>query len=98
MLISSLSVTNLFFIITDAYHKELTYVEYRAVSGVFQNDDPHPLLHPSSLSSPAPNAGGAGRWGGWGVNILEDARHSIGLYTIISLRCPPIKPVFLVRR
>jgi hypothetical protein len=24
-------------------HKVLTYVEYRAVSGVFQNIDPHPL-------------------------------------------------------
>jgi hypothetical protein len=33
------------------YHKVLTYVEYRAVSGVFQNI----------------------------VNILEDARHRIGL-------------------
>jgi hypothetical protein len=66
MLIYSLSVTDLFFIITDAYHKELTYVEYRAVSGVFQNDDPHPLLHPSSLSSPAPNAGVPGGEGGGG--------------------------------
>ncbi len=57
MLISSLSVTNLFFIIVDAYHKVLTHV---AVSGVFQNDDPHahPPLHPSSVSLPCTKCGG----------------------------------------
>ncbi len=63
------------------HDKVLTYVEYRAVSGVFQNIDPPPPLHPASVSSPAPNAGGytlAGRWG-VGVNILEDAGHWIGL-------------------
>ncbi len=32
-------------------HKVLTYVEYRAVPGVFQNIDPsHPHLHPASVS------------------------------------------------
>ncbi len=41
-------------------HKVLTYVEYRAVSGVFQNIDPPPPLHPASMSSPAPKAGGGG--------------------------------------
>ncbi len=59
-------------------------VEYRAVSGVFQNIDPRPPLHPASMSSPRTKGGGrgyylAGRWGGGGVNILEDARHRIGL-------------------
>jgi hypothetical protein len=61
-------------------HKVLTYVEYRALSGVFQNIDPPPPFHPASVSSPlTKGAGGytlAGRWGG--VNILEDARHWIG--------------------
>ncbi len=33
-------------------HKVITYVEYRAVSGVFQNIDPPPPLHPASVSSP----------------------------------------------
>jgi hypothetical protein len=42
-------------------HKALTYVEYRAVSGVFQNIDTRRAER------------------GWGVNILEDARHWIGL-------------------
>ncbi len=66
----------------------LTYVEYRAVSGVFHNSDPPPPLHPASVSPPAPKAGGytdhthspggEGAWGG-GVNILKDARHWIGL-------------------
>jgi hypothetical protein len=32
-------------------HKVLTYVEYRAVSGVFQNIDPSSPLHPASVSS-----------------------------------------------
>ncbi len=63
-------------------HKVLTYVEYRAVSGVFQNIDPQPPLHPASVSSPRTKGGGvltrrAVR--GWGVNILEDARYWIGL-------------------
>jgi hypothetical protein len=62
------------------YHKVLTYVEYRAVSGVFQNIDPPPPLHPASVSSPRTKGGGGGgggwytlvgRWGGWGVNSLE---------------------------
>ncbi len=39
-------------------HEVLTYVEYRAVSGVFQNTDPTPPLHPASVSSPAPKTGG----------------------------------------
>ncbi len=63
-------------------HRVLTYVEYRTVSGVFQNNDPHPPFYPASVYSPAPKAGGytlAGRWGGGGgVNILEDARHWTG--------------------
>ncbi len=42
----------------------------------------HPPLQPASVSSPRTKGGGytlAGRWGGWGVNILEDASHRIGL-------------------
>ncbi len=57
--------------------------EIGAVSGVFQNIDPPPPSHPASVSSPRTKGGGytlAGRWGGGGgVNILEDARHWIGL-------------------
>ncbi len=64
-------------------HKVLTYVEYRAVSGVFRTIDSPPPLNPANVSCPpAPKAGGytlAGRWGGGGgVNIFEDARHWIG--------------------
>jgi hypothetical protein len=41
------------------YHKVLTYVEYRAVSGVFQNIDPPPPSPPSEcVLPPAPKAGG----------------------------------------
>jgi hypothetical protein len=63
-------------------HKVLTYIEYRAVSGVFQNIEPPTLFHPASVSSPRTKGGGvhtrrAVR--GWGVNILEDARHRMGL-------------------
>ncbi len=39
-------------------HKVLTYVEYRAVSGVFQNIDPHPLYTQRLCPPPAPKAGG----------------------------------------
>jgi hypothetical protein len=58
----------------------LTYIEYRAVSGVFQNIDPPPPLHPASVSSPAQKRRfGTHSPGGEGVNISEDARHWIGL-------------------
>ncbi len=60
-------------------HKVLTYVGYRAVSGVFQNMDPPPLLHPASVSSPRTKGGGGIHTrrpvSVWGVNSLEDARH-----------------------
>jgi hypothetical protein len=40
-------------------HKVLTYVEYRAVSGVFQNiDPPPPSPHSECVLPPAPKAGG----------------------------------------
>ncbi len=68
----------------DKNHKVLTYVEYRAVSGVFQNIDP-PTLSPLSECVLHPHQRRytmAGRWG-WGVNILEDARHRIGLLQYI---------------
>ncbi len=62
-------------------HKVLTYIEYRAVSGVFRTIGPPPNLLLASVSSPAPKAVHSRRavrgWGG--VNISEDARHWIGL-------------------
>jgi hypothetical protein len=63
-------------------HKVLAYIEYRAVSGVFRNIDPPPPFHPAIVTSPAPKAGGGTHSPGSegvGVNILEDARHRIGL-------------------
>jgi hypothetical protein len=62
--------------------KILTYIEYRAVSGVFRTIGPSPPLHPASVSSPSTKG-----WEvhtrravrGWGVNITEDARHWIDL-------------------
>ncbi len=39
-------------------HKVLTYVEYRAVSGVFQNIDLPPPLHPASVTSSRTKGGG----------------------------------------
>jgi hypothetical protein len=47
------------------------------MSGVFQNIDPHPLTA-RRVCTPAFGAGGGHtRWAerGWGVNIMEDARH-----------------------
>jgi len=65
------------------WHKVLTYVEYRPVSCVFQNIDPHPPLLPASVSSTRTKCGGTLSPGaavrGWGVNILEDVRHWNGL-------------------
>jgi hypothetical protein len=65
------------------YNKLLTYIEYRAVSGVFLTIDPPPPLDPSEWSSPCTEGGRytlAGRWGGGGgINISKDARHWIDL-------------------
>ncbi len=65
-------------------HKVPTYIEYRAVSGgvLPTIDQPTPSPPSECFLPPTPKAGGytlAGRWGGWGVNISEDARHWIGL-------------------
>jgi hypothetical protein len=65
-----------------ANHKVLTYIEYRAVSGVFRTIDPPPPLPPASVSSHRTKGEVVPtRWPvrGWGVNISEDARHWIGL-------------------
>jgi hypothetical protein len=72
-------------------HKVLTYIEYRAVSGVFRTIDPHPLSTQRVCLPHAPKVGGGGVhtrravWE-WGVNISEDARHWIGLLKKIPLR------------
>jgi hypothetical protein len=68
-------------------YKVLTYIEYRAVSGVFRTIGPQPPLHPASVSTPPPphQKGGytlAVRWGGGGgvnISVSEDATHWIGL-------------------
>jgi hypothetical protein len=70
-------------------HKVLTYVEYRAVSGVFQNIDPPPPLHPASVSSPRTKGGGvhtrrAVR--GWGSIFWKTPDIGLASYSIISLR------------
>jgi hypothetical protein len=53
------------------------------MAGVFQNIDPPPPDRPASVYPPPLVRGEdtlAGWRGGWGVNILEDARHSSVLY------------------
>jgi hypothetical protein len=53
------------------------------MSDVFQNIDPPPPHRPASVYPPAFDAVGRHtRWveRGWGVKILEDARHSSVLY------------------
>jgi hypothetical protein len=53
------------------------------MAGVFQNIDPLPPRRPAIVYPPPLVQGEdtlAGWRGGWGVNILEDARHSSVLY------------------
>jgi hypothetical protein len=78
------------------------------VSGVFQNIDPHPPLRPASVSSPRTKGVGVPyqwhQWGvhtrravrGRGVNILEDARHWIGLlqYNLSTGQGYEKRPIF----
>ncbi len=82
-----------YYLVLDTYmHKVLTYIEYRAVSGVFRTIDPPPLLHPASVSSPRTKGGGytlAGRGGdGGGGGSIFRKTPDIGLasYSIIPLR------------
>jgi hypothetical protein len=71
-------------------HKELTYVVVESSKIL----TPHPPLHAASMPSPRTKAGGTHSpgGGGGGVNILEDARHRIGLLqynlsTLLSNGC-----------
>ncbi len=71
-------------------HKVLTYVEYRAVSGVFQNSDPPPPFHPASVSSPRTKGWGgeytlAGRWRGGGSIFWKTPDIGLASYSIIFL-------------
>ncbi len=77
-------------------HKVLTYIEFRAVSSIFQTVHPPPLLPLASVSSPRIKGGGvhtrrAVR--GWGVNISEDARHWIGLLQYNPSTCTGVGEV-----
>ncbi len=70
-------------------HKVLIYVEYKTVSGVFQNIDPPPPLPPASMSSPRTKGGGntlAGRWGGRGSIFWKTPDIGLATYSIIPLR------------
>ncbi len=88
-------------LVINPHHKVLTYVEYRAESGVFRTIlTPHPPLPLASVSSPRTEGGGytlAGRWGDGGVNISEDARHWIGLlqYNPSTILTTPARQLLL---
>jgi hypothetical protein len=79
-------------------YKVLTYEEYRAVSGVFQNIDPPTPLHPANMSLPRTKGGGVHHTRRevreWEVNILEDARHWIGLlqYNLSAIQSIELGP------
>ncbi len=81
-------------------HKVLTYVEYRAVSSVFQNIDPPPHAPPSPPSEcvlpPHQRRGVPGgytlamRWGGVGGSIFWNmSDKGLASYSTISLRPNP---------
>jgi hypothetical protein len=59
------------------HHKVLTYIEYRAVSGVFRRPTPSPTSRPPSATKAEGTHSPGGEGGG--VNISEAARQWIGL-------------------
>ncbi len=72
-------------------HKVLTYIEYRAVFGVFRTIDPPtpPCLPLASVSSPRTKGGGytlAERWGGGGSIFWKTPDIGLATYSIIPLR------------
>ncbi len=62
------------------------YVEYRAVSGVFQTIDPPPLSNQRVLGGRGTHLPGGEGVVGVGVNSSEDARQTLASYGIIPLR------------
>jgi hypothetical protein len=71
-------------------HKVLTYIEYRAVSGVFRTIDLPPPLPLASVSSPPTKGGGftlAGRWGGGGSIVRKTPDIGLASYSIILCTC-----------
>jgi hypothetical protein len=70
--------------------------EANPISGVFQNIYPPTPSPPSECVLPPHQRRGVGGTlspggeGGWGVNILEDARHWIGLLQFNPSTCRPI--------
>jgi hypothetical protein len=77
--------------------KVLTYIEYRAVSGVFRTIE-HPTPYPpSECVLPSPQRRGVNTHRavrGWGVNILEDARHWIGFLQYNPSTSIPYSPYY----
>jgi hypothetical protein len=75
-------------------HKVITYVEYRAVSGIFHNIDPPPPptplrecvlpLHQSRIGVHTRR-----EVRGWGVNIWKTPDIGLAYYSIIFLRYDP---------
>ncbi len=73
-------------------HKVLTYIECRAVSGVFRTIDPPPSP-PSECVLPPHQRRGGGYTLGRGVNISEDPRHWIGLLQYNPSTCTGVGEV-----
>jgi hypothetical protein len=71
-------------------HKVLTYVEYKAVSGVSQNIDPPPPSPPRECVLPPHQSRGedtlAGRWEGGGSIFWKTPDIELASYSIIPLR------------
>jgi hypothetical protein len=59
-------------------HKVLTYIEYRAVSGVFQTIDHPPPLHLASVTYPCTKGGGGG---GYTVKRVDEVVRHLHLVT-----------------
>ncbi len=78
-------------ILRNTKYLHVTYVEYRAVSGVFLNIGPPPLSPPSEWVLPLHQRRGggytlAGRWGGGGSIFWKTSDIGLASYNIISLR------------
>ncbi len=81
-------------------HKVLTYVEYRAVSGVFQNYwPPTPLSTQRVCPPPAPKAGGTLTPGGEGGGGSFSKAPDLGLasFSIISLRARDLAKPYQIK-
>ena len=76
----------------------LTYIEYRAVSSVFQTINPPPPLHPANVSSPCTKGGGGRKTPDIGLASCSIIPLRNWMRKHASTSCPVCRVLFMLLR